>query len=125
MTQITKLDELIDTCRTAMQEQLANISLEQMGGLGQWQEACVEMRSLLQQSFELLKGQTVSQTEMDRLKNSLSDLVGLNNQLYGAADKQRQKVGERIKRMRIGKSALNGYGTRSQTPKPRFVSSNG
>ena len=125
MGQFKKLDSLIDNCIMALKEQLANLSIGEMAGLQQWQEASVEMRALLQQSFELINEQTGSQGEIDRLKNSLADLAGLNNQLYAAAAKQRQIVSGRLSLMRKGKSALGGYSGRVQTNKPRFVSSNG
>lgn len=83
------------------------------------------MKALLEESFGLIDEQGASQAEVDRIKNSLADLVGLNEQLFDAAAKQRQIVSERLSHMRKGKSALGGYSCRPQMTKPRFVSSNG
>ena len=125
MGQYQRLEGLIDNCRAVLQEQLANLSTGKLAELQQWQEACAEMRVLLQQSVKLVKEQGASQADMIRLKSSLAELAGLNKQLFGAAAKQRQVVADRLSRMRKGKSALGGYRIRQQSVNPRFVSSNG
>lgn len=125
MGQLQRLEGLINNCREMLQEQLDNISVGKLAELQQWQEACVEMRALLQQSFDLVKEQSVSPAEGNLIKDNLTDLVGLNNQLFNATAKQRQIVADRLSSMRKGKSALSGYGSRQRAQNPRFVSSTG
>ena len=83
------------------------------------------MRSLLQQSIELLRKQGASVSEVDQLRDHLADLAGLNNQLFAAAAEHRRTVSARLGHMRKGKSALGGYANKRQGNKPRFLSSNG
>jgi len=125
MGHIEKLTGLIENCRLMLNEQLVKISMGKMAELVQWQESCVETRALLQQSFELLNQQGASPSELARLKDNLADLVEMNERLFAAAEKQRKSVTERLRRMRKGKSALEGYGLRQGMSKPRFLSSAG
>jgi len=110
------------------EEHLRAILSGKFDGLERWTFERRKVFESLRHELEVVRGlslQELSPELQEAVLEGFEKIVLNEEELYAAAERQRQKAKGKIDQLRKGKKALGGYRVQRSGPAPRFLSNRG